>query len=489
MRDRARVRRKMLLVVLGLAWLGVTTVGLVHRDVAWVSVIFFVSGVYGTILMVAGILPRRPDTVPGTGYAPFVSVIVPARNEQGVIADTVRCLCGLDYADPDGCPRFEVIVVDHRSTDRTPQVLDALRRTLAFTVVRPTPEDGVGKAVALNVGLAAARGEAICVFDADARVAPDFLARLVPYLGRPGVAGVQARKLVYEGGRNALMRAQEDDYIVFQTLTQRSRHRIGGAVILTGNGLITRRDALEAVGGWNEDALTEDIDLTIRYALRGWTVHYCEHVVVWEEAVPTWRALIQQRTRWSEGSLRCLFDHAAALVRAPVPWRKRLDFLVFLSSSLVMALSMIASYGYLVEQWVSDATSRGLSVADALPVRGHQPMYTYYWIVVMLATIVAIAIERKPGALMLAWSSGRYIAFAMHQIVTLPLALYRYSRSVFTGRFEWMKTEHHGVGLPDLSGLLAGRPATASDVAESVLARVGFAGGADPTVEAVPPPP
>jgi len=205
--------------------------------------------------------------------------------------------------------------------------------------------------------------------------------------------------------------------------------------------------------------------------------------------VPTWRGLIQQRTRWSEGSLRCLFDHAAALVRAPVPWRKRLDFLVFLSSSLVMALSMIASYGYLAEQWISDATSRGLSVADALPVRGHQPMYTYYWIVVMLATVVAIAIERKPGALMLAWSSGRYIVFAMHQIVTLPLALYRYSRSVFTGRFEWMKTEHHGVGLPDLSGLLAGRPANSADVAGPVLARVGFSGGADPTIDAVPPPP
>jgi len=103
--------------------------------------------------------------------------------------------------------------------------------------------------------------------------------------------------------------------------------------------------------------------------------------------------------------------------------------------------------------------------------------------------VVAIAIERKPGPLMLAWSSVRYIAFAMHQIVTLPLALYRYGRSVFTGRFEWMKTEHHGVGLPDLSALLAGRPAPAPDVTGPVLARVGFSGGADPTAEAVPPPP
>ncbi len=490
MRNRTRMSRKLLVTVLGLSWLALTTVGLIHRDVAWVSVIFFVSGVYGTILMVAGVLPRRPETTPATGYAPFVSVIVPARNEQGVIADTVRCLCGLDYAGPDGRPRFEVIVVDHRSTDRTPQVLDALRRTHTFTVVRPTPEDGVGKAVALNVGLAAARGDAICVFDADARVAPDFLARLVPYLGLPSVAGVQARKLVCNGGHNALIHAQEDDYTVFQTLTQRSRHRLGGAVILTGNGLITRRDCLEAAGGWNEDALTEDIDLTLQYALRGWTVHYCEHVVVWEEAVPTLRGLIQQRTRWSEGSLRCLFDHTAALLRAPVPWRKRLDFLVFLSSSLIMALSMIAGYGYLVEQWVYEAQARGLTVADALPVHEHQALYTYYWIVVMAATVIAIAMERKLSPLVLAWVSARYILFATHQIVTLPLALWRYCRSVFTGRFEWMKTEHHGAGLPDLPGLLVARPAATSGVAGPMLARVGFsAGNAEPPVEAVPPPP
>jgi len=482
------VRRQVFVVLIGALWLGCSVLGLAHRDVTWVSLVFFLSGLYGTILAVVGVLPRRPEPPAPDGYRPFVSVIVPARNEEGVIAETVRCLCGLDYRGPNGRALFEVIVVDHRSTDRTAAVLEALQRTLSFTVVRPTPEDGVGKAVALNVGLVAARGEVISVFDADARVAPDFLGRLVPYLARPGVAGVQARKLVYDGGRNALMRAQEDDYFVFQTLTQRSRHRLGGAVILTGNGLVTRRDTLEAVGGWNEEALTEDIDLSIRYALRGWTVHYCEDVVVWEEAVPTLRGLIQQRTRWSEGSLRCLFDHFAALLRAPVPWRKRLDFLVFLLGSLVLSLLMITSYGYLVEKWVDAAAARDVSMASALPVTAHQPLYGYYWIIVLAATVVAMAIGRRYSPLVLLWCSARYMLFAMHQIVALPLALFRYGRSVFTGRFEWMKTEHSGVGLPDLAGLRIGRAGPEDPFA--VLAPVGFsAAGPEPTETAATPPP
>lgn len=463
--------RKALVILLGSLWLILTVRGLMVRDVAWVSMVFFLSGLYGTALMVAGVLPRRQESPPPTGYRPFVSIIVPARNEQDVIADTVRCLCALDYPGPDGWPHFEVIVVDHRSTDRTPEVLEALRREFPITVVRPGPDDGVGKAVALNVGLAAARGEAIAVFDADARVAPDFLARLVPYLAEPGVAGVQARKLIYDGQRSLLMQAQEDDYFVFQTLTQRSRQRLGGAVILTGNGLVTRRDALEAVGGWNESALTEDIDLSIRYALKGWTVRYCEDVVVWEEAVATWRGLIQQRTRWSEGSLRCLFDHALALLRAPVPWRKRLDFLWFLSGSLVLSTSMLTSYAYLIEDWIINALCHRLSVINPLPVGQHQPLYAYYWIVVMLATVSSIGVERTYEPVVLLTASARYILFAMHQIVTMPLALYRYGRSVFTGRLEWMKTEHHGVGLPSVGEFLhdqVGAPRLALPVLASV---------------------
>jgi 1,2-diacylglycerol 3-beta-glucosyltransferase len=265
---------------------------------------------------------------------------------------------------------------------------------------------------------------------------------------------------------------------VFQTLTQRSRHLLGGAVILTGNGLITKRDALEAVGGWNEDALTEDIDLSVRYALRGWTVHYCEDVIVWEEAVPTWRGLLQQRTRWSEGSLGCLFEYAGALLRAPIPWQKRLDYLVFLSGSLVLALSMVTSYLFLAEDWLIGFGAHRLTVLNALPVAQHQPWYAYYWIVVMLSTVVGIAVEgvRTPAGVVIA--SARYMLFAAHQIVTLPLALYRYVRSVFTGRIEWMKTEHRGAGVRGLPARTsAGRPAAAPGypvkrpATETVMAR------------------
>ena len=171
-----------------------------------------------------------------------------------------------------------------------------------------------------------------------------------------------------------------------------------------------------------------------------------------------------------------------------MPWRKRLDFLVFLLGSLVLSLLMITSYGYLVEKWVDAAAARDVSMVNALPVAAHQPLYAYYWIVVLGATVVAMAIGRRYSPLLLLWCSARYMLFAMHQIVALPLALFRYGRSVFTGRFEWMKTEHSGAGLPELAGLRSGRAEPGDPYA--ALAAVGFAaGGPEPSETAVAPPP
>jgi hypothetical protein len=66
----------------------------------------------------------------------------------------------------------------------------------------------------------------------------------------------------------------------------------------------------------------------------------------------------------------------------------------------------------------------------------------------MLSTVTGIAVERVRTPAGVLVTSARYMLFATHQIVTLPLALYRYVRSVFTGRIEWMKTQHRGIGLP-----------------------------------------
>ncbi len=146
---------------------------------------------------------------------------------------------------------------------------------------------------------------------------------------------------------------------------------------------------------------------------------------------------------------------------------------MFLSGSLVLSTSMLTSYAYLAEGWLINVLTHRLSVATALSAP-HQPLYTYYWIVLICTMVMSIGIERARGPLELLQRSGRYLLFSMHQAVSLPLALARYARSVFTGRLEWMKTEHRGLGVPGVPGLPAPEAVASPDPAGQVLAPVGL---------------
>ncbi|MDQ7851168.1 MAG: glycosyltransferase family 2 protein, partial [Armatimonadota bacterium] len=141
-------------------------------SVRWLQVLFIALSVsMGTMFILS--LGRRPTSPQDRRLRPFVSVLVPARDEERVIEETVRCLARLDY-HAGRRRRYEIIVIDDGSRDRTPRILRGLARELGIRVVR-TAVGGRGKAAALNAGTRQARGRLLAVFDADARVAPDYL--------------------------------------------------------------------------------------------------------------------------------------------------------------------------------------------------------------------------------------------------------------------------------------------------------------------------
>src|SRR2546428_9344174 len=186
----------------------------------------------------------------------------------------------------------------------------------------------------------------MAVCDADARVAPDFLRGMVASLIGWGADGVRSQRRLYNAGENLPSRIQEDEYRLFYHRLQRWRQVVGGMVAFSGNGLLLRRDALQELGGWNEDALTEDIDLSLRFPLAGHQIRYCEEAVVWEEAVPRLRDLMRQRIRWFEGAMRGLGDHLPAILFGRVTPFKRADMVIFLSGGPFVTLSLLTADGF-----------------------------------------------------------------------------------------------------------------------------------------------
>lgn len=249
---------------------------------------------------------RRPEPMaaPEDTGDPLVTVIVPAYNEERVIEDSVRRVLESDYR------HLQVIVADDGSKDRTSAIIAeafaANPRVELLTLVNG------GKAAALNRALKEARGAIIVALDADTQFEPQTISRLVRWFADPRIGAVAGNAKV--GNRvNLVTRWQAVEYVTAQNLERRALTKLDAIMVVPGAVGAWRREALDDVGGYPEDTLAEDQDLTIAIQRKGWKVAYDEEAVAWTEAPESFKALSKQRFRWSFGTLQCLWKHRGTL--------------------------------------------------------------------------------------------------------------------------------------------------------------------------------
>ena len=274
---------------------------------------------------------------------PWVTAVVPARNEEPVIGDIVADLAVQDYADERG-PRFDVLVIDDGSTDATGATATAAAERAGlgarFRLVRREPGDGPRtKGAALAHAHPQVRGEIVVVLDADSMLARDYLSLAVGAWRRdPDAAALQTRRTELNAARGWMPGAQDDEQLM-DLASQCGRWVTDGTAEVRGTGMFLRRSTLEAVGGWDPLSVTEDLEISTRLAAAGEHVTLAPEAVVREEAVESWGALWRQRMRWAEGSVRRLNDHGPRLIGdRRLPLGKRLDFLLFTTEFIVPPL-------------------------------------------------------------------------------------------------------------------------------------------------------
>ena len=297
----------------GLGWLFYVAIALgIARAVVMAGLAWFQSS-------------RRRQAPPV--FEPGVSVIIPAYNEERVIADAVARVLASDY------PVLKVIVADDGSSDRTSEIVRA-RFGEDSRVTLLTLRNG-GKAAALNRALREATGEVIIALDADTQFEPATIRRLARWFADPAIGAVAGDARV--GNRvNLVTRWQAVEYITAQNLERRALAGFDAITVVPGAVGAWRRAAIESVGGYPEDTLAEDQDLTIAVQRAGWRVTYDPTAVAWTEAPETFRALARQRYRWAFGTLQCLWKHRAilrtrepsglALVGLPQAWLFQIVF-------------------------------------------------------------------------------------------------------------------------------------------------------------------
>jgi 1,2-diacylglycerol 3-beta-glucosyltransferase len=278
---------------------------------------------------------KNPPVI-NQNYKPFVTVMIPAHNEESVITNTVENILSMDY------PNFEIIVIDDRSTDNTASVIKDLemKHPRVMALVRDK-EAFPGKSAVLNDALKFAKGEAVLVFDADATVEPNFLAKLVPSLEPKDVGAVQARKVIRNKDVNFLTKCQNNEYTI-DTHCQVGRDAVKGAVELRGNGELIKRTALDDIGGWNNYTITDDLDMSTRLHINGWDIRFCPDVCVYEEGVIYLFPLFKQRRRWLEGTIRRYLEYCGAVLTSKkMSLRASLDMTAYISEFITPAWFII----------------------------------------------------------------------------------------------------------------------------------------------------
>ncbi len=291
-------------------------------------------GVYGLHrLLLLSRFRWGPGEERSAAVLPAVTVQLPLYNERSVAARLIRAAGDLDY--PAQC--LEIQVLDD-SNDDTCALVDAevaalCERGIDAVVVRRAERSGY-KAGALDLGMRSAKGDLLCVFDADFTPGVSFLRELVGHFDDPTVGMVQARWGHENRDESLLTRAQStllDGHFVIE---HKTRHDGGLFFNFNGTAGVWRRAAIDEAGGWQHDTLTEDLDLSYRSQLAGWRFVYAHAVVAPAEVPPGIAAFKSQQHRWAKGSVQVFRKLCGTILASREPWRVKLEALAHLTGNV-----------------------------------------------------------------------------------------------------------------------------------------------------------
>lgn len=265
---------------------------------------------------------------------PSVTIIIPAYNEEEHIHGTINSVKNLFYPKD----LIEIIVVDDGSTDKTAEIA---RRAGVIVLGK----ENSGKANAINLGIEKAMGEIIACVDADSYPDSNALIRMIHHFNDPQVAAVTSAILVNDP-KNFLQRLQEVEYILI-AWGRKLLEYLHSVYVTPGPLSLYRRDILLKVGGFDQDALTEDIEIAWRLQKKGYKIKMELSAKVYTNVPQRFRDWWNQRLRWDIGGIQTVKMYKSAFFNRNYGIFG-LFIVPFFSISIIISLLGISLFIYLI---------------------------------------------------------------------------------------------------------------------------------------------
>lgn len=266
---------------------------------------------------------------------PPVTVLLPVYNESAVIERLIHAVCQLQYQSD----RLEILVLDD-SSDKTSALAEALAvhyqaGGINIRVIRRKDRSGF-KAGNLIHGIAQSSGEFFAIFDADFVPPVDFLIKTVPCFNDPKLGFLQTG-IGYENRDVSFLTRFQAMEMGHQQYVTVGLSEDGDMASLSGSSCVWRKTCIEAVGGWSDATVTEDVDLGYRAQFSDWKYAYLRNVMSMSILPETISAFRMQRERWGRGLIHSAFKHAGAMFHQPMPLMRRMHAISTMFSSLLLA--------------------------------------------------------------------------------------------------------------------------------------------------------
>ena len=411
-----------------------------HHVMAVLCMLAVLSLVSITTLKLAGLLGQgwarlrpAPPPLPAHVRLPRISVLVPLYKETEIAGALLTRLKRLSYPKA----LLDVVLVLEEKDDQTRAAIAGTDLPLWMRVIE-VPDIGclTTKPRALNFALDFCRGDIIGIWDAEDAPAPDQLEVIARHFAAapPDVVCLQGILDYYNPRANWLSRCFTIEYASWFRVVLPGIGRLGLVLPLGGTTLFVRRDALEAMGGWDAHNVTEDADLGLRIARFGWRTQTVPTMTAEEANCRPW-PWVRQRSRWLKGFMVTWAVHMRHPRRllADLGWKRFLGVQAFFLGTLGQFLLAPVLWSF----WL---------VLAGLP---HPADPILEGRVVATLFVLFLASEAVNAVIALAAVSGPRHRFLIPWIVTMPLyyplgalAGYKALWELFLRPFWWDKTQH-----------------------------------------------
>jgi cellulose synthase/poly-beta-1,6-N-acetylglucosamine synthase-like glycosyltransferase len=266
---------------------------------------------------------KRKEEVSNRNYNPFVSIIIPAHNEENNIVRTIESALETDYNNK------EIIVIDDESKDTTYQLAYPYFKKGLIKLIRRIKSNGT-KAGAVNHGLLFADGEVIIIIDADTLIGRESIRKMISPLQNKNHNSVAGNIRIFNEKNkrlNLLRQFQKYEYLISFELGRAFNSFFGNLLFVSGCFGAFKRKYFDSVGNYDIDTITEDLDLSIKIGKHEGKILFQRQALCYTVVPNTLSSWIKQRIRWSRGQIEAIWKHKNIFFGGNFPKKLILSFI------------------------------------------------------------------------------------------------------------------------------------------------------------------